>query len=401
MERSSSGGEESASAARKRQATSTPAPLDEDPLGPSSSTQQHDTLTVASNGNVLLTLLLPFVQDLYTWNSVCCANKDLMEASKKMRPPWPNNITLNSENLAVSAVAFSPCNSFLACGNYEQTGVHVWDRHGEHTRLEGHTSVVTCLQYSLDGKYLASGSSDGLILLWRATSESGTLQARSDIIVLGHRGVVSALAFSPTDSNLLASGGGLGEIKFWDVINQVCIHAFDTQVSTIRTIFFSPGDTLQCYVATMNGRMIRIARNETMELAATILEESSPVRYFRPAFSRCGTCFAAILFREFSKGGELALFDLRTMVKTQSVVISDIVHVACLAMSPDGKKLAITHYAGGIRRFECRDLAIQEYAIEQTPEHAVRGSRIPIAFDPTSRLFAVACGNRRVVLRTI
>jgi hypothetical protein len=124
MKRSSSGGGESASAARKRQAASAQDPLDEDPLRPSSSTQEHDTSSVPSNGHLLLALVLPYVQHRATWNSVCCASKELYLAGKEKTPPWPNAI-LNVGTGAVHAVAFSPRNSFLACSIIAQYVIHV------------------------------------------------------------------------------------------------------------------------------------------------------------------------------------------------------------------------------------------------------------------------------------
>jgi WD40 repeat protein len=424
IKRSSSGGE-SSSAARKRQATSaTSAPLDEDPLRPASSSEEHDASSVPSMipVNLIAALILPFVQDRPTWNSVCCANKELRKAGKRMRPPWPNTTLNIGDGAFVWAVAFSPCKSFLACSIRRQNVVHVLDRHGEQTRLEGHTDDILCLQYSLDGKYLASGSRDNSIRLWRTiTSESaahsssseesinrgasrGTLQAQVAIILLGQRGFINSLAFSPTDSNLLASGCVAGDIKLWDVINQVCIYAFDPQSWGIHTIFFSPGDNLQCYVVTHFGSMIRIVRNKRMEFAATTLEEPSLASYPLAAFSPWGTCFAAISDRGVVNKQKLALFDLRTMAKTQSVFLDAGYdgRLCGMAMSPDGKKLATTNTKGRIRVIECHDLTIQKCV--DTIEEQRRGeARViwPVAFDPTSRVFAVGRGNGRVELRTI
>jgi WD40 repeat protein len=330
-----------------------------------------------------------------------------------MRPPWPNT-TLTVGGTAGSAVAFSPCKSFLACSSFEPNVVRVWDRHGELAQLEGHTGEIACLQYSFDGKYLASGSRDKSIWLRRIIasvsaadsspadesinrgSSRGTLQAQSDIILLGHGGGITALAFSPTDSNLLASGCVVGEIKFWDVINQVCIHAFNPQLSRINNIFFSPGDNIQCYVATRRGPMIRIVRNKRMEFATTMLEELSLRKCQRVAFSPCGTFFAAISERTRIGGRqELALFDLRTMAKTQSVVVSggpglrSGFHV--IAMSPDSKQVAIVKGSGETRIFECHDLTIQKYVdnLQQRSDETVQ--IWSVAVDPTSQCFAVGC----------
>jgi WD40 repeat protein len=139
-----------------------------------------------------------------------------------------------------------------------------------------------------------------------------------------------------------------------------------------------------------------------MEFAATRLEEPLLGRYPYATFSPCGTCFAVCAYPTSRvRQRELALFDLRTMAKTQSVVLSGgRFDFGCLAMSPDGKKLGTTNIDGDIRLFECHDLTIQKCVdtIVHGPEEV--GLR-PVAFDPTSRYFAVGCIDGRVKLRTL
>jgi WD40 repeat protein len=167
----------------------------------------------------------------------------------------------------------------------------------------------------------------------------------------------------------------------------------------IKTIFFSPGDNIQCYVVTAMGGMIRIVRDKMMEFASTILEEPSLGAYPFTAFSPCGTCFASMSYTGVGTKWELALFDLRTMAKTQSVFLSGgRFDFACLAMSPDGKKLATINAVGEISLFECHDLTIQKCV--DTIEHQRGQALWPVAFDPTSRVFAVGCLDGRVELRT-
>jgi WD40 repeat protein len=183
----------------------------------------------------------------------------------------------------------------------------------------------------------------------------------------------------------------------------VCIHAFNPRLSTIRAIFFSPGDNIQCYVVTSTrGRMIRIVKNKRMEFAATILEEPSLGRLPHAAVSPCGTCFAALSYSGSGSKWELALFDLRTMAKTQSVFLSGYDGFAGIAISPDGKKLAITNSKGGTLLIECHDLNIQKCVDtieEQMPDEAL-GLR-PVAFDPTSRFIAVGRLDGRTEIRPI
>jgi hypothetical protein len=86
------------------------------------------------------------------------------------------------------------------------------------------------------------------------------------------------------------------------------------------------------------------------------------------------------------------------MAKTQSVVLSDgNSTITGMAMSPDGKKLAITYRDGEIREIrliECHDLHIQKY-VDNTEHCPV------VAFDPTDRFLAIGRRAGRVELRTL
>jgi WD40 repeat protein len=107
----------------------------------------------------------------------------------------------------IDDLAFSPDGSLLAAASWSDDSlIQVWevaDGSLKYT-LEGSRSVA----FSPDGSILASGASDGRILLWDTAQGEliGTLQ--------GHSGGVSNLAFSP-DGTLLASGGFDGTVRLW------------------------------------------------------------------------------------------------------------------------------------------------------------------------------------------
>jgi WD40 repeat protein len=104
-----------------------------------------------------------------------------------------------------------------------------------------HLSLIESLAYSPDGKYLASGAFQEVIL-WDA--QTGALKHR----LAGYADRVVALAFSP-DSKLLATGGGAptedGEIKIYDVQSgKLALDIKNGHSDTVFGVCFSPDGKL-------------------------------------------------------------------------------------------------------------------------------------------------------------
>jgi len=77
--------------------------------------------------------------------------------------------------------------------------------------LLGHWGPTRAAAFSPDRRWLATGSEDGTIKLWRMdTVDAG---GRS-VSLVGHRGAIHGLAFSP-DGQWLASGAGDGTVRLW------------------------------------------------------------------------------------------------------------------------------------------------------------------------------------------
>jgi len=81
-------------------------------------------------------------------------------------------------------------------------------------RLAGHFQEVCGLKWSPDNQYLASGGNDNKLLIWSQHTLS-PVQAYSE-----HNAAVKAIAWSPHQYGLLASGGGKADrnIRFWNTI---------------------------------------------------------------------------------------------------------------------------------------------------------------------------------------
>jgi cell division cycle protein 20 (cofactor of APC complex) len=117
----------------------------------------------------------------------------------------------------------------LSSGSRDSTIVNHDVRVAAHAvqTLRGHTQEVCGLEWSPDGSTLASGGNDNKLCLWDV-NQSATPRPR--FTLTDHQAAVKALAWSPHDRNLLATGGGTADrcIKFWNSQTGSLLNSIDT-----------------------------------------------------------------------------------------------------------------------------------------------------------------------------
>ena len=132
--------------------------------------------------------------------------------------------------------------------------------------------LVSSAALSPDASYLAVGTNQGIVLLWR--TESPTTSPR---IYEAHRDIVSSLKFA-NGGDLLASSGGVdGEVRLWDLsISNLAPQVFRDSTS----VSFTPTDKWLLAIDQEQDRVIRwdlMNPSEEVELLVLDSENETPI----------------------------------------------------------------------------------------------------------------------------
>ncbi|KAK6238504.1 hypothetical protein QUC31_003973 [Theobroma cacao] len=98
----------------------------------------------------------------------------------------------------------------------------MWQSHVCFLILQAHTDEVWFLQFSHNGKYLASSSNDQSTIIWEVDANGVSLKH----ILSGHQKPISAVSWSPDDHQLLTCG--VEEVvRRWDVSSGECLNVYE------------------------------------------------------------------------------------------------------------------------------------------------------------------------------
>ena len=99
----------------------------------------------------------------------------------------------------------------------------------------GQNGAVSAVATSPDGAWIASGSDDATVKLWRASD--GGLEC-----TLAATGLfeVTSLAFGPVGTNIIAAGYYDGSIRLWNTTNGALVRTFAKCSGKVSSLAFSP-----------------------------------------------------------------------------------------------------------------------------------------------------------------
>ncbi len=113
--------------------------------------------------------------------------------------------------------------------------------------LTKHREKIVALTISPSSEFIATGSSDWTIEVWKIT-DTEPLRADTDLgdplwILKGHAGTVTTVAFSP-NGKILVSGGADQRVRLWDLTTGQHLHTFSNHTSKISAVGFVRDDML-------------------------------------------------------------------------------------------------------------------------------------------------------------
>jgi len=142
----------------------------------------------------------------------------------------PNTRVIDAIN-----VAFSPDSVRIVVTGVAEIRVYsVLTGECEQT-LQGHTSEVNAAAFSPDGTLIVSGSDDGFLRIYDATSGVCKLAIRDD-------SAVTSVAFSP-DGKCVISGSYDNSVRVWNVESGERIWSALGHADTVTSVAFSPDGT--------------------------------------------------------------------------------------------------------------------------------------------------------------
>jgi WD40 repeat protein len=200
------------------------------------------------------------------------------------------------------ALAFAPNGRLLVVGG-GTTGKNgrgdlwLWDVRAARSLfpLVGHSGLVAALAFSPDGRVLATGDAGGNLRLWEVASG----RVRSSLP--GHKGTVWAVAFAP-DGQLLASGGMGTVLHLWDVRTGKERAALKGHTGHVYGVAFARGGKL--LVSASLDKTVRLWDVDSGKLLATAVE---PAPVYSLAVSPDGKTVVA------GAGRRIKLWDVDTL----------------------------------------------------------------------------------------
>ena len=185
----------------------------------------------------------------------------------------------------VMAVAWSPDGTSLAVSAGDNIHLYRADNWERITSLSV-GALTHSLDFSPQGGWLAAGSRDGKLRLWKVADLLAGQAAAPVLTMLAHKKGVNGVVFSP-DGQRLATGGNDAVARFWDPARGTLTGMTIGGSFAVPSISFTPDGAI---LAVVNGDKVRLREVGSERITGTFQADAS---LYQVVFSPDGRLLAA------------------------------------------------------------------------------------------------------------
>jgi glucose repression regulatory protein TUP1 len=144
-----------------------------------------------------------------------------------------------SGDLYIRSVCFSPDGQYLATSAGKQ--IQIWDIAKKSIRniFDGHQEEIYSLDFSLDGRFIVSGSEDKTARIWDLPEGTSKVLTINDPDSLNSDAGVTSVAISP-DGRYVAAGSLDTVVRIWDVANGMLVERLRGHMDYVYSVAFTP-----------------------------------------------------------------------------------------------------------------------------------------------------------------
>ncbi|WP_414567309.1 eIF2A-related protein [Nostoc sp. CCY 9925] len=171
--------------------------------------------------------------------------------------------SLEGHSDAVTSVSFSPDGKMVASGSADGM-VIIWNRSGKQiTSFKAHEKKITHLGFSPNSEKILSASEDKTLKLWN-------LEGKEIVNFKGHEEQITCFSFSPNGQKVI-SGSDDKTLKLWNLDGKE-IKTFTGHTQSINSVSFSPNGQMIASISTSQGTSEKDKNLKLWSLDAKIIK---------------------------------------------------------------------------------------------------------------------------------
>ncbi|KAI1457972.1 hypothetical protein F4805DRAFT_152247 [Annulohypoxylon moriforme] len=297
----------------------------------------------------------------------------------KMQKDWTIELSVfEGHTEEITFVAFSPTDDLLLSLSDDRTAI-IRDYVTGTERFKFDDIPIRCCSFSPDGKVIAFGTYDGSIYVRELATgrEVGRL--------LGHKGFVASVVFSPKSNNTLATNTS-NTIRIWDIDKRLAVHKFKTHSGHGHAITFTPDGEL--LAGPWKEGSIGIWNVESGELVKTLEYDSN-------FYTSIAIAMDSKTLATGSIGGELGMWNI-----TSGNSLRDMIYKSTsvqVAFVPQDERLIAIACGNGVVEFRHVDTwdLVRKFGTEVVDSYNIFGD---MSLSRDGKMLAIASGDRTVKL---